>query len=75
MCLLCSSRACGKFTVNPDWCRLKMNRFGNPRLCRPWNVATPVVPLLAQRQAVAADHLVAGTAGVVRADLEARWRR
>ena len=41
MCRLCSSSMCGKFTVKPDWCRLKMKQFGKPRLCIPWNVATP----------------------------------
>ncbi len=41
MCRACSSSMCGKFTENPDCKMLKMNRFGNPRVCMPWNVDAP----------------------------------
>ena len=71
MCLACSSSMCGKFTVNAGLRDAEEEAVREAAAVQAVQRRDAVRPLLGQRQAVAADDLVAGAARVVGADLEA----
>jgi hypothetical protein len=63
---------CGKFTEKPDCTTLTMKQLGKPREWKPWNVDAPSAHFSVSVTPSPPVHLVAGAAGVVGADLEAR---